>query len=181
LILSLLLKRQLMILSPTRTFLVLMFQSFASVTFSQSLGSLEVLSSSGGSFSKGNFQLDWTLGELETETFSSSESILTQGFHQSDVDLSVTQAEVHKASNITIFPNPVVDQILVVAVDPYIISESRSGLTAKLVNVYGEVIQTEDIKEQNHSISLAQHAPGIYFLVVNQNNRLLKTFKVIKI
>lgn len=42
----------------------------------------EVISSSGGYFENTNASLSWTLGETVTETFSGTNVILTQGFHQ---------------------------------------------------------------------------------------------------
>ena len=41
-----------------------------------------VVSSSGDSYSNGGIMMDYTLGEIVVETYTNSNIILTQGFHQ---------------------------------------------------------------------------------------------------
>lgn len=48
----------------------------------------EVIGSSGNHFTSAGYALSWTLGEPVTETFTGPNYILTQGFHQPEINLS---------------------------------------------------------------------------------------------
>ena len=63
-----------------------------------------VVSSSGDSYSNGGVIMDYTLGEIVIETYTNSNTILTQGFHQGD--LKVTTAVVNLDIKTRIYPNP---------------------------------------------------------------------------
>ncbi|MEM1358204.1 MAG: T9SS type A sorting domain-containing protein [Bacteroidota bacterium] len=52
----------------------------------------EVVASAGETFSNGSLTLEWTLGEIMTETYT-GDIILTQGFHQPDVELAALPVE----------------------------------------------------------------------------------------
>ena len=48
-----------------------------------------VVASSGDYYEVGNISLSWTLGEIATETYTSGNTILTQGFQQPDITLRI--------------------------------------------------------------------------------------------
>lgn len=50
----------------------------------------QVIATSGNSFSNSQNKVDWTLGETITETLSTSNNILTQGFQQPSYFLAST-------------------------------------------------------------------------------------------
>ena len=66
----------------------------------------EVISATGRSVENAGYQLSWTVGEPMVETFSSENSALTQGFHQSK--LAVTAIDQLSIGNLKlkVYPNP---------------------------------------------------------------------------
>ena len=66
-----------------------------------------VISNSGGVFSSPNGTLEWTLGEISTETYQKNFGFLTQGFHQTfDEESSTT-------NGITVYPIPAQDFLFI--------------------------------------------------------------------
>ena len=60
--------------------------------------SSSVVSSAGGQFEKSNGSLDWTLGEIMTETYQKTVGFFTQGFQQPSV-IKVTGIDEFKEKN----------------------------------------------------------------------------------
>src|ERR1043165_4995768 len=89
--------------------LLLFATLFASTAcFSQSL-TPTVVGSTGSSGTSASGNIDWTVGEIMTETFSSG-NIVTQGFHQPWTSLA-TSIGSPAASAFDVYPNPVSDHL----------------------------------------------------------------------
>ena len=135
----------------------------ANPLFSQQLSPF-VISSSGGFYTSGEAMLSFTTGELAAvETYSSSTSILTQGFQQSwDFGTYITE---HPFTDFSfgIYPNPSDGQF-------YLVTESNLDLqmTATISNLLGEKIEQIKIARQSKMsvewIDISQVPAGTYFL-----------------
>ncbi len=133
----------------------------------------QVLASSGDYFTSTNIKLNWTLGEMVTETFITSGNILTQGFQQPNY-LYSSLFETDENKEITIYPNPFSDIININTGD-------YTDLYLQVLDFQGKNLMRKNIKKSNLQIDFSTLSPGIYFIKIYSDKKDLKTFKVQKI
>jgi hypothetical protein len=137
--------------------------------------SLQLLGSAGDTYKNSSYQLDWSVGELLTETFAVSQNQLTQGFHQGNYTITAIDQAKDLQFEITAFPNPTTD-IVVLGIESQNIEAFRYILT----DVNGKILQDRKIESNQQQINLSEMAAGAYFLSVRTNKKAVKTFKIIK-
>jgi hypothetical protein len=132
-----------------------------------------VIASAGNFVSGTSVSLSWTMGEALTETFSSANSVLTQGFHQPDFTVSEVSEFVGKNPEIRVYPNPVVEYLNIdfgTTGEEYIIS---------LYDMNGNVILNKPVMSGQTTISVGQLACSSYLLYVKDaKGEILKTWKI---
>ena len=135
--------------------------------------SQEVISTQGDSYINTNGSIDFTIGEVISNTTSSGEIELTQGFHQSNWNfLSIDNHG--KNIEATVYPNPMGSQLN--------INTSPNKLSYVMYNAQGKLIAKNQLNSQETIIDVILYAPGSYSLVlINKNKEQLKTFKLLKI
>jgi hypothetical protein len=135
----------------------------------------EVVSTSGEFSVAGSGSLSWTIGEAITETFSSGNITLTQGFQQSNLTITAIDEVAGLSFSITAFPNPATDNIYLM-----IDNKSLKNIGYQLFDTSGKLIVSAKIDEKESSISLNKFPPAVYLLKVTESDKPIKTFKVIK-
>ena len=75
----------------------------------------------------------------------------------------------------SVYPNPTTN-----LVNLSIANYNSENITYQLFDLNGRNIQTNTILQKETEISLQNLSNAIYFLTVSDNNKLLKTFKIIK-
>ena len=139
----------------------------------------EVIASSGEFQANSSGSFSWTLGEISTETISTSSVIFTQGFQQ-DYEHLLFLEEIPSNVNFTVYPNPFQQELIILS------NEGHSNhLTALLYSLNGLLIGQYDllptISSEKISISIPNLPEGIYFLELKNSEQIrLKTFKLIK-
>lgn len=138
---------------------------------------LSVISSAGGTYKSNNLQLDWTIGELLTNTLNGSHLRITEGFHQPEYSVTSIGEISHKIKA-NIYPNPYSD-ILNIEVD----LEKSEEVVLKLFDSSGKLLWHKNfsgvkIKETKN---LSPLPVGNYFLsfMINEN-QTTETFKIQK-
>jgi len=137
--------------------------------------SFQLVSSSGDSFSNSNYQLNWSIGELQTESFTSSELSLTQGFHQGNFTITAVNQVEGLQFDITAYPNPASD-FIILKVENFEIENLNFCIT----NMQGEKLQVEKMSSNNQQINFSNYKVGTYFITLNRNNQFIKSFQIIK-
>jgi len=156
-------------------FLTLLGLFAFSKSYSQQL-TPETIATSGDYFSNSYGSLSWTIGESLTKTFTSSASILTQGFQQPTANLT-TVTEINDESQFSVYPNPCTDHI-------YISCGSLrfDGVTIKLYDASGRLLLKEALSDAAclHKIDLSAYASHCYFLALNneKNKLMYSTIKI---
>ncbi len=109
----------------------------SSFSFSQSL-SPEVIASAGGYASVGGVSLSYTVGEMAmVETFTNANTILTQGFHQPEMNITrILEADRTDFGSFAVYPNPATTEVFFGYEFP---QEGRVEVT--LYNNLGQVVQ----------------------------------------
>ncbi len=133
-----------------------------------------LISPCGGVFTQGQTSIQFALGEVITETISSADNILTQGFVQpyyNFTDLSVK--DLSKTNfDIKIYPNPVLKELWI---NPVNIEISQY----EILNISGKIVQ-QNILVAN-KIDFESLNCGIYLLkLYSKDQQIVKTVKIVK-
>lgn len=136
----------------------------------------QLVSSAGETFKNSICQIDWSIGELSTETYTGNINMITQGFHQGIYIITSIEQISDLQLEITAFPNPAADFIYV-----KIGSEEIENFQFSISDMSGNIIQTGKFTENQQQISLAGKSTGTYMLYLFFENNLVKSFKIIKI
>lgn len=158
-------------ISTTSAFLFL-----ASYCFSQSFQPTVVGSAGRDAvFSGGSIQ--WTVGEVITETYSGSSNHFTQGFQQPDTMAVPTDINNPMLGTVLVYPNPVIDHAIVDLL------QSKGSFFVELFDMQGKLIKEQIILPGTSvaSISFKNMTNGIYVInVVNTDLHQRISFKLIK-
>lgn len=121
----------------------------------------QVIASSGAAMKSSTINIEWTLGELSTETLKTPNFILTQGFHQPKT--TVVSTKEISILGVQVYPNPAKDVI-------YISNKSGEELNSLLINTVGSTLSSQFIGHGLHELNIENLPAGHYFLqIVNGN------------
>ena len=135
--------------------------------------SQQVINFNGGFGANANNSITWSVGEMATQTFTTSSNILTEGFLQPDTSVTTYINPIFaNAGQISVYPNPVRD-ILNIRADNIIIEK------AAMYDMLGKpVLELSNTK----TIPVATLAKGMYLLYVKDDaGNTVQIFKVTKI
>jgi hypothetical protein len=133
--------------------LCLPFIGFGQVT------SPSVVSISGDSYSNGSVIMDYTLGEIVIETHANSSTVLTQGFHQGD--LNVNTGVVNIDIKTKVYPNPTTN---------FLIVELEKNVNADILvyDINGKIVIKGRLNnEQQKQLDFGFLKQGNYLLHIN--------------
>jgi hypothetical protein len=117
-----------------------------------------VIGSTGEQFASSNGFLDWTLGEIMTETYQQNNYFFTQGFQQ-PATISVTSIE--EEESLWVYPNPTTDVLQVKTVE-------NGDYVFELFNLQGQRIAEQKATAITgthlHKIDLTNFSVAVYLL-----------------
>ncbi len=127
-------------------------------------------SGSGGSAS-------YSVGQVVYTTNTGSNGTVAQGIQQPYEISVVAGIEEAKGINLSVkaYPNPTTDYIIL-SIEEFDIS----NLSYQLYDMNGKLLQNKKITGNQTSIVMSNLVPANYFVKVIQENREVKTFKIIK-
>ncbi len=132
----------------------------------------EVVSTQGDSYSNANGSIDFTIGEVVTETGTDGTTDLTQGFHQTNWNFLGVEDFTPNYEAI-IFPNPTEDVL-------NIRTSSFENVMYTLYDAQGKLVMHSILNGEQTHIQVSQLAPGSYSLTLHNESQNLKTFKLVK-
>ncbi len=91
------------------------------------------------------------------------------------VNTCVGILEIENPNALSVYPNPISSELNI-----SINAKSFENITMQIVNVLGEVILTKAIVTINSQINTTKLPEGVYFVNIIDNNKIVKTQKVIK-
>ena len=139
--------------------------------FAQS-NDLQVISTSGSSFTYENYLVEYTLGELAIDDIG-NDFILTQGFHQGKLAIQTEIKEID--FKINLFPNPAHTHFKV---------EFNSPQTVDIIltDIKGKIITREKLVNQSSKYyDISKLAQGIYTFTIIDSANKQATYKIKKI
>lgn len=139
------------------------------IVFTANAQSIErsLISASGGYFETENQSLTWALGDLLTETFSTDNLYLTQGFLQPETLKTDIVNQKANGLKLNVYPNPATD-IFVIEFTSEEAASFYSKYQLSIIDMGGKVIQKEQLIQERSSISIQNLQPGTYLIQVTQ-------------
>jgi hypothetical protein len=150
------------------------FTLFASNGKTQQITS-SVICTGGEAFFNNGYYIDFTIGEIMTETFTSSKNLLSQGFLQgieNNIGIKELTAE---ESEIIIYPNPAVNHI-------YIFNNNSEikPVSIDIANIQGKVVLRQLSISHQKYFDIEKLTPGLYIISIQFNNRQIINKKLVK-
>lgn len=137
----------------------------------------ETVSSSGGEASSSDGTVSYTIGQVFYAEDNDATGSVTPGVQQA-YEIYVTDG-IEEAAGIkltmTAFPNPTLDQ-LTLSVENF----NNENLSYQLFDMSGRLVKSGEMNEQNTQIYMDDLERATYVLLVNKDNKNIKTFKIIK-
>lgn len=159
----------------TTTFFILCFFVYVN---SQSV-ELSLVSSAGGFFQTDNESLTFTVGEIVTETFSSSDLILTQGFLQVyDEETDYFQKESIDLE-IMIYPNPV-STFFNLKINNCNTISNANPLLLNIFDINGKNVLSKKVIQMPSQIDISSLYSGTYFVKLQQSSSNINQSTVIQ-
>ncbi len=140
----------------------------------------EVIASAGDVFTGKSGSVSWTLGETIIETVSSETSLLTQGFHQSYLQILKVDTPEDPLVDVQVYPNPVNERLTIEITT----AEKNPQLKLELFDfvgqrVHDQVIETQTYQEQ---LDVSRFSSSLFILrVINLKSHHTESFKIHKI
>ena len=118
-----------------------------------------VVSSSGDSYSNGNIIMDYTLGEIAIETYTNGSTILTQGFHQEILKITIQVEDISIKTKI--YPNPTTD-LLIIELEKNVIADIL------VYDINGKIVIKDKFNdEKQKQLDFSFLTQGNYLLHIN--------------
>ena len=118
-----------------------------------------VVSSSGDSYSNGNIIMDYTLGEIAIETYTNGSTILTQGFHQEILKITIQVEDLSIKTKI--YPNPTTD-LLIIELEKNVIADIL------VYDINGKIVIKDKLRdEKQKQLDFSFLTQGNYLLHIN--------------
>ncbi|MEM7373115.1 MAG: T9SS type A sorting domain-containing protein [Bacteroidota bacterium] len=135
----------------------------------------EIIGTAGRSDTVANVIVDFTIGEIMTQTFSNSTNILTQGIHQPVFQIVAIDEELSIIPSFTIYPNPTPDRL------HFSFAEGESiEFRVLLLSLQGQLLASHSFQGKG-SLSLATWSEGVYLIQVDiPSLQHLLSYKIIK-
>jgi hypothetical protein len=118
----------------------------------------------------------YSVGQVFYSTNTSSAGSVSQGVQQSVVVSTLSNPELTKLNlKAVTYPNPSTDYVVLSLSDA-----SLENLTYALYDLQGRLVTQNKVLQADTRIDLQVLGAGTYVLQVQQNNKQLKSFKIIK-
>ena len=116
----------------------------------------------------------YSVGQVVYTTHTGSNGSVAQGVQQ-PYEISVTVGINETAINLelSVYPNPTSNYLTLKV-------EDNSNLSYQLYDLQGNAIENGKVVSNTTIIKMEELAKATYFLKVTDNNRIVKTFKIIK-
>ena len=149
---------------------------FLMTIFTLPLLAQDALPAVGGDAAGSGGTASYSVGQVIYTTLTSSTGSATQGVQQAYIiDISTGIEEHGIQLMVSAYPNPTTG-LLHLTIDA---SEDRA-LSFRLYDIEGKLMTVSQLYEPTTTIPMQEMAAATYMLVVNDNEKTIKTFKIIK-
>ncbi|MBK0368815.1 T9SS type A sorting domain-containing protein [Flavobacterium agrisoli] len=140
---------------------------------------METIISSGSNASGSTGSIAYSIGQVfYTYIGEDSNYNVAQGIQHEISALLNTKPEIDKVvTQMFVFPNPTTDYVTL-KMDGYELDANNQFY--QVFDLQGKLLQQKNIAEGETQIHLDHLSPSVYILVVNRDNKVVETFKIIK-
>ena len=144
----------------------------ASVCYSQ-----QAVSTAGGETNGTGGTVSYTVGQVAYTTNTENDGTVSQGVQQPYEIFDIgDNVDIYGISlELSVYPNPASNYLML-----KVINIKSGGLTYQLFDADGKLIENKEIVDVETTIQMYELSPAIYFLKVSDNDKEVKTFKIIK-
>lgn len=136
----------------------------------------QVVANSGNTGSAAGYTVDWTLGEPAIETFTGTNNILTQGFHQTQLVITALKENLYPGLEVKAYPNPTGNFLKIEVIQP-----GNEEFQYVLTDIEGRKVMKKKRFTDAEDINMSSYVPGIYMVIVsNSKQERVKIFKIVK-
>lgn len=143
------------------------------LVYSQTLH-LETIAAGGDYFEQPNGSVSFTMGEGSAETYTAGGNTLTQGFQQSNFNITAIDEKDANGTIISVYPNPTSEAVNIV------FNSNLRGFIYELYDMNGKKTAEQSVSGNTVSLDMMHYAQGVYTLRVFYENEL-RNFKIEKI
>jgi hypothetical protein len=144
--------------------------------FSFSVTAQQSITVSGNNAVGSGGSTSYSVGQVAYTTNSGTNGNLAQGVQQPYEIITLGMDEHPEISlNFSVYPNPTTD-ILTLEVGNY----NNDNIGYLLFDITGKVIANNKVTVSKTKIDMTGHQSALYFLKITENNKEIKTFKIIK-
>ncbi len=120
--------------------------------------------------------VSFTVGQAFVDPVASDAGSITPGVQQAyEITIVDGIENTFVTLEAAVYPNPTADW-LTLSVDNY----DSAPLRYTLTDNNGRTIETADVVDQQTQIDMSSLTPAVYFLRVDNGERVVKTFKIVK-
>ena len=132
--------------------------------------------SAGGDATGNGGSVAYSVGQIVYTTHTGSTGSVAQGVQQAYVISSVGINETELNSSLSLFPNPIEDNLTLQISD-----FNKEKLSYLLFDTEGKLLTNGQVIAKQTQINTASLPPATYFIkVLNQENKQVESFKIIK-
>ena len=135
------------------------------------------ITSGGKSTDNSAGKISYTVGQLAFETTKNSNGSISQGVQQPfEISVVLNNNDFPELNvNLIAYPNPTMNNINLNIKDI-----DKHNLYCQIIDINGKLLLDTKITENETSIQMENYTKSTYFLKVTQDNKPVKTFKIIK-
>ena len=132
------------------------------------------MNAAGGNAAGDGGSVSFSVGQTAFSANAGSNGSVTQGVQQPYEISVLSVAEQAENISLSVYPNPSTDYLYLTS------SDENSDLSYQLFDMNGRLLKSEKITENQTNIDMQGLVSATYFVKVNQGNKTVKTFKIIK-
>jgi hypothetical protein len=148
---------------------------FLIVTCCSRLLAQQVVATAGSTLGNATGSISYTIGEGVAQTLTKGDKTITQGFHQTNISVSMISELEDLGFSISVFPNPTSDVLTL-----KLTKENVSGLQYLIFDINGKLISQKNLGSAETIVPVVQLTVGFYILKVQYGTKELRSFKIIK-
>ena len=132
------------------------------------------MNAAGGNAAGDGGSVSYSVGQMVFSANAGANGSVTQGVQQPYEISVLSVAENAENVNLSVYPNPSTDYLYLTS------SDEISGLSYHLFDMNGRLLKLGKITENQTNINMQGLVSATYFVKINQGNKTVKTFKIIK-
>ena len=135
------------------------------------------ITSGGKSTDNSSGEISYTVGQLAFETTKNSQGSISAGVQQPfEISTVLSNPNFSELNiNLVVYPNPTLDNLTL-----KIENNDKNDFHYQIIDINGRILIETKLIGNDTNIQMGNFIKATYFLKITQNNKEVKTFKIIK-